>query len=322
MTQHEQTSWDAFVKQHGPRSGRFLQSWQWGEFQKTLGRHVDRIYIDQDGDLAGVAQSIRTFLPIFGCYDYVPRGPIVKSSMHLADTMKKISGECLFVRFDALSDTTESLAELHLHKSIDVQPAHTVINKLEVSEEELLKHMHSKTRYNIGLAEKKNLDIRMSDVSLDQVWSLFSQTSKRGAFRLHEHTYYETMLTVLAHTSPRVFLAAAFYEDQPVAATIMLDFGETRTYLHGASAHEHRTLMAPSLLHWELMKDAKRNGLKAYDWWGVSPPLEEQHPWAGISRFKRGFGGEEVEYPGTYDLVSKPVGYWIYQMVRKIRRLF
>lgn len=322
MTQHEQTSWDAFVQEHGPRSGRFLQSWQWGEFQKAVGRHVDRTVHEQNEELIGLAQSVRTTVSVLGCYDYIARGPIVTNEIHMGDVMKKFSGECLFVRFDALSDTKESLAEFRLHKSIDVQPAQTVINNLEMSEEELLKRMHSKTRYNIGLAEKKNLTIRTGDVTLDQVWSLFSQTAKRGSFRLHEHTYYETMLTVLAHTSPRVFLAAAFYEDQPVAATIMLDFGETRTYLHGASSHEYRTLMAPSLLHWELMKDAKRNGLKAYDWWGVSPLLEEQHDWAGISRFKRGFGGEEVEYFGTYDVVLKPFSYLVYQLARKVRRLF
>src|SRR3989339_1042925 len=316
----DQPAWDAFILKHGPRSGQFLQSWQWGEFQKSIGRHVDRHLFEQDGACSGVAQSVRTNISVFGCYDYVPRGPVVTNAFHLGDVVKQLSSDCLFVRLDPAVDPKPLLAQYHLHKTIDIQPAQTVINDLDLSEEMLLQRMHPKTRYNIGLAQKKPLEIRMSGVTLDEVWPLFAQTSERGSFRLHEHAYYETMLRVLAQTTPRVFLAATFFEQQPVAATIMLDFGETRTYLHGASSHEHRALMAPTLLHWELMKDAKTKGLKAYDWWGVSPLLEEQHPWAGISRFKRGFGGEEGVYPGTYDVVMKPLLYRVYQCLRQIRR--
>lgn len=117
------------------------------------------------------------------------------------------------------------------------------------------------------------------------------------------------------------FLAIAKHENDILATNIMIDFGDTRTYLHGASSNVKRNLMAPYLLHWELMKDAQSKGIKFYDWWGIAPiDAPADHPWAGISRFKRGFGGEEVEYPGTFDLVLHPIKYRFYQFIRSLRR--
>ena len=43
------------------------------------------------------------------------------------------------------------------------------------------------------------------------------------------------------------------------------------------------------------------------------------HPWAGITRFKKGFGGKYVEYPGTFDLPLKKGWYKVYSFVRNMR---
>jgi lipid II:glycine glycyltransferase (peptidoglycan interpeptide bridge formation enzyme) len=220
--------------------------------------------------------------------------------------------------------------------TIDVNPAQTLITDLTKSEEELLAGMHEKTRYNIRVAQRHGVDVDLDHRSFEEVWPLFSETSSRGAFRLHEKHYYETMLASLRGGDVTVFCPTCptkpwrsgigHKTSLPLAATIMVDFGYTRTYLHGASSSQHREFMAPTLLHWRLMLDAKARGLRWYDWWGVAPRgAPASHPWAGISRFKRGFGGEEVSSPGTYDIVTRPARYFLYtlsrQLVRSLRRL-
>jgi lipid II:glycine glycyltransferase (peptidoglycan interpeptide bridge formation enzyme) len=75
--------------------------------------------------------------------------------------------------------------------------------------------------------------------------------------------------------------------------------------------------MAPYLLQWESIRIAKEAGMKYYDFHGV-----DEEKWAGVTRFKMGFGGERVEYPGTYDLVFDQGWYAIYKMVRQVRRSF
>ncbi len=302
--------WNAFVLKHGPRSGRFLQSWEWGEFQKSVGETVRREVYEEEGEVVGVAQWLDRKVPLFGTYSFCPKGPIGKIPP---------KSNRMFLRIEPDHDTL-----LHgARKSIDVNPAHTLITDLSQSEEELLVQMHEKTRYNIRVAQRHGVQMDLHHGSFDDVWALFSQTSQRGAFRLHTKRYYKAMMQSLKENSCLTFCAIAQKASLPLAATIMADFGDTRTYLHGASSHEHRNLMAPSLLHWELMKDAKACGMHFYDWWGVAPlDAPENHPWSGISRFKRGFGGEELSAPGTFDLVLKPVRYKLYTLARSLRRQF
>ena len=201
-------------------------------------------------------------------------------------------------------------------KTRDLQPSHTLITNLEPSEKQLLANMHEKTRYNIRLAEKKGVQIEIGTATIDEVWRVFEMTSSRDEFRLHGKEYYRKMLQ---HTN--AFLAVAKHDGEILAANILIDFGKTRSYLHGASSNVKRNFMAPYLLQWELMKDAKIHGMKSYDWWGVAPVhASSTHEWSGISRFKRGFGGEEVSYPGTFDVVLHPIKYKLYQFARMLRR--
>ncbi len=105
---------------------------------------------------------------------------------------------------------------------------------------------------------------------------------------------------------------------QPAAAAIVAYYGGTATYLHGASMAELRQHMAPYLLHWEIMRDAKARGFCTYDFWGVAPTDDPGHPWAGITRFKTGFGGWRVNYLGAWELPLRPVWYSLYRTARGI----
>ncbi len=310
----DRQKWNDFVLKHGPRSGRFLQSWEWGEFQKAVGEHVEYRQLEEGGEVTAQTLWLRRHLPVFGEYWYAPRGPIAQSMS--GETLQKLTDKGpFFLRVDP-----EKLDDLSAKKSINLQPAVTNILDLSKSEEELLAGMHHKTRYNIRLATRKGVHVTLAETKLDDVWSLFEQTGSRGGFRLHPRGYYEKQLETLSGGECCAFLASAYYENHPIATTVMIDFGDTRTYVHGASEREHRKLMAPALLHWELIRDAKHKGLKWYDWWGVAPEGAKNHPWEGISRFKRGYGGEDVQYPGTHDVVQKSLTYSLYKIARQVRR--
>ena len=312
--------WNAFVAASGPRSGAFLQSWEWGEFQQALGRDVYRL-----GDLRDFAIGVVRLPLTFGkSYLYAPRGPIVSSSEKFDDASLALrelgeKHQALFVRFEPPIEHTKQ--KNFGRKSISVQPEETLLLNLDKSEEALLAAMHSKTRYNIRVAERHGITIRV-EKNFNDAWSLFQATGKRGAFHIHPRSYYERLLRTLTSESCKAFLVVPRYQHTVVAANIMIDFGGTRTYLHGASRDQHRNVMAPYLLHWHLIQDAKKHGLHRYDWWGVAPEgAHERHAWTGITRFKLGFGGERVTYPGTFDLVLQPGSYALYQFARKMVRV-
>lgn len=289
-------------------SGAFLQSKQWGDFQRSTGREV--VFVD------GVGWFVVNALPFGWKYAFCPKGPTGNVSV---ETLRSVADKLgvVFLRVEPEFQSPTS----NFKKTFEVSPSHTLITDLTKSEDDLLSAMHEKTRYNVRLAERKGVTVSIGTVSIgtdsiDDVWPLFEQTASRGQFRLHPKSYYQKMLA-----SGVVFIATAKVGDQIVAANLMVDHAGTRTYLHGASGETHRNVMAPFLLHWELIKDAKRKGIAAYDWWGVAPDgADESHPWNGITRFKLGFGGERLDSPGTFDFVARPLAYAIYRIVRAIRR--
>src|SRR5688572_376543 len=295
--------------------GGFLQSWQWGEFQRSLGRDVVRVR-----ENGGMAQMIRMRLPLGKTYWYAPRGPLGKlPSLKMDPDVAK----AMFIR-------VEPPTEPEAVKTRDVQPAQTLIVDLTQDPEAILAAMHEKWRYNIRLAERKGVKIYVAGErdpgALEVFWGLLEETTERDRFRAHDKEYYRSMLEALAgapgvdgKTRPVARLVFAEHDGRVLAANLMVYFGGTATYLHGASSRARRELMAPHLLHWTAMLDAKGWGYTEYDFWGVAPEGVEKHPWAGITRFKRGFGGRYVAYPGTYDVPIDKLWYGLYAAAQKIR---
>jgi lipid II:glycine glycyltransferase (peptidoglycan interpeptide bridge formation enzyme) len=119
-----------------------------------------------------------------------------------------------------------------------------------------------------------------------------------------------------------VYVAEAMIDGvlQPIAANIVSHFGKRVTYVHGASGNRGRNLMAPFLLQWSAILEAKRVGATEYDFWGIADSEDPTHPWAGITRFKRGFGGSMVQYIGAYDIIYKPTWYKIYRAYKTLRK--
>jgi len=310
--------WNQLVGEKHPN--QFLQSWEWGEFQKALGREVRRFKIDKDDFLVSLGQIVRYDLPLGFTYLYLPRGPLATGAAqnHAEEFLRIFQREVggffaspIFVRAES-ADFDFSRAP-GFRRTRDVQPSRTLILNLEKDEDELLQAMHQKTRYNMRLAVKHEVGIRkMEENEFEKFWNLIQVTTARDKFRAHPKSYYEKMIQALGRDMCQVWFAE--YKGEVIAANLMIFWGDTVTYVHGASSSDHRNVMAPHLLHWEIIKRAKELGYKFYDFWGVAPKDEPAHPWAGISRFKRGFGGEEVSYAGTFDWPINKFWYLLYRL--------
>jgi peptidoglycan pentaglycine glycine transferase (the first glycine) len=309
---------DDFVSTQG--RSQFLQSWEWGEFQEKAGNKIFRIGVEESGELVVAATLIKKSLFFGKSYFYCPRGPLIsiknyelRITNYFFDEIKKIAEQenIIFLRFEPSFEIQNS--KLEILRSIDIQPSKTLILDLTKSEEELLAAMHQKTRYNIRLAEKKGVKIiEAGTEKFDDFWRLMEVTCARDKYRLHSCGYYAKMLS----KKNLIKLYLAEYKNKPIAAVLASFSGDTVTYLHGASDNEERNVMAPFLLQWEIIKIAKQAGYKYYDFYGI-----DENKWPGVTRFKKGFGGEEMEYPGTYDLIFNYIWYKVYNWLRKIRRM-
>ncbi len=278
-------------------------------------------------------------LPLGKSYLYCPRGPIIQfpisnfqfpiksqnsnfKNSNLEEFIEEIRvlaerRNVIFARIEPTVDISEeTLKEKGFIKSLkDVQPAKTLILDLEASEEELLGQMHEKTRYNIGLAQRKGVVVRKSEYNekyFEIFWSLMSLTAKRQGIRIFPKEYYRKQFLIKGENFENILFIAE-YQGKPIAANLVNFFGGTATYLHGGSDNEYRSLMAPHLLQWEQIKEAKNRGCKIYDFWGI-----DEQKWSGVTRFKNGFGGREVQYIGTWDLVLRPRWYKIYKLAKRL----
>lgn len=306
--------WNNLLKAHAPRFGGFLQSWEWGEFQKAAGRTIERILIEQPEGFM-LAHAVELSLPLGWKYWLVPKGPVGTLPMRtMLRALRKLQPSA-FVQ-------VEPSVEVAGMKAKDRQPSTSSVIDLTVGLDAILSGMKPKTRYNIRLAEKKGVTFRIAgEECFEDFQRLMEQTATRDAFSLHPMAYYRTMLETLREGDVRAFLAFADYDGRPLAVNLMVDFNGQRTYLHGASSNLHRNVMAPYFLQYSLIDDAVAQGMTSYDFYGVAPVGSgEDHPWAGITRYKLGYGGEVVTMPGTFDVPTSLPVYLLYRGAKLFQR--
>lgn len=201
----------------------------------------------------------------------------------------------------------------------EIQPAWRQVIDLAPSIHEIRAQMKQKGRYNVGVAEKHGVEVQedSSEEAIEAFLQINTQTISRKKIHGRGSDYMRACIQTL-HESGMGGLWVARYQNSVLAAAVVTFWGERASYLYGASSGDFRNTMAPYLLHFHIMESAKRKGCVLYDMIGVAPPdAGENHPWAGISRFKREFGGESIQYLGSYDRVYRQLLYAAYSNMRK-----
>jgi lipid II:glycine glycyltransferase (peptidoglycan interpeptide bridge formation enzyme) len=239
------------------------------------------------------------------------------------DQIRKIAQEskAIFYRLESGEEATTdiSLSSSGYIKAFEeMQPEHTLLIDLTRSEDDILAQMKQKGRYNIKIAEKHQVEVATGEVS--DFYKLYAEMAKRQKITFRDISYFQNLVDKLGKKEyARVFNVKA-PDGTLLASAIIVFFGGICTYLFGGSTSEHREMMGPYKLHWEVMKEAKRRGCKYYDMFGIAPNEDEKHPWAGVTRFKRQFGGQDFSSLGSWDLVISPIKYKLFKLAEKIRR--
>lgn len=312
----EKQQWNNFVLKN---RGSFLQSFEWGEFQKAIGHQIWRL---QEKGLKALV--IKHNLPYLKNYLYCGRGPVISQSETaerkkqlfdlFLERVKEIADreKSIFFKIEPEQDTS-CLTQVSFKPSVkQIQPSSkTVILNLDKSEDELLQAMHSKTRYNIRLALKKGVVVKEAE-DIDAFYNLLQKTAQRDKFYTHTKKRYEKLMETLGQAGlARLFLAQI--RDKIIAANIVIFWNKQAVYLHGASDYDYRQVMAPYALQWQVICQAKKSGCKSYDFWGI-----DEKKWPGVTRFKKGFGAKVIVYPGSFDLIYSPFWYAGYKIVRQV----
>lgn len=339
-------AWDAFVASHP--DGHVLQTAAWARLKSAFGwtaqRAILRSIPSPDAPILGGASILYRRLPWGQMLAYVPKGPVVDwRDSTQARAVLTMSREFALKQRAALlkiepglpdsPEVTKMLAGYGFRPSPQrVQPLSTIHIDLTADEETILARMKPKWRYNIRLAERKNVTVRAgAPTDLPAIQRLLEITGVRDGFGVHSASYYALAAELFAPAEQMTWLLAE-HEGEVLAAIAVFVLGRRAWYMWGASGEAGRNLMPNHALQWAAMRQAKARGCTTYDLWGIPDEVgetpdayAEPESWGegglwGVYRFKQGFGGQVVRYTGAWDLPLSAAGYALYRLALRVRR--
>lgn len=313
-----------------------LQSWEWGEFRKKTGLEVERVGFFENGILEKALQVTFHPIPILGgTAGYLPKAftpdedqlsAIEQLGKNHNATFIKLEPNLFAPAAEASQDQTliqrrDFLEKNRAQMGRPLFARHTFLVDLTKTEEELFANLNSKARYNVRLGIKKGVQIYedSSEQGLQLYLDILQETTKRQQFYAHKPDYFHQMWQIL-QPAGMMKIFHATYQKQILVSWIMFIFNNTIYYPYGASRDIYREVMASNVMLWEMIKFGKNIGCTSFDLWGALPPSPDtKHPWFGFHRFKESYGGQHVEFIGSYDYVLKQQAYQIFRIGENIR---
>lgn len=312
--------WDDQITRLG---GGVLQSQAWADFQASQGVKTHHLS-GKNWSALLLLRHQKSF-----SYLYAPYGPVVGpgAAGEALAQIKALAAEQKvdFVRLEPVGQISENellSAGATRSAAMTANPIATQLIDLGKSDDELERELHSGHRRYIRAAGRAGIEILQTDdpPAIEDFLRMMHDTSAHDKFRAHPDDYYRALARELfPRGAAKLFFAS--HEGQKVAGVMIFDFGSTRAYAHAAAFQAlNRPLRAGLYLAWQIIHDAKRAGLKSFDFWGIAPDDDPHHPLAGVTRFKTSFGGRTVHYIGAWDLQVRKNRFKLYQTIQKARR--
>ena len=337
-------AWEQFQTQ--TPWAQFTQSWAWGSFRASQGVKILRAAIEGKSGRWLIAAQLEYREKRGGLgYWYAPRGPVFSNRVpdqkkrkllqrFIAELHSAGIKSSLVWRLEPMTELKKPEGLLPMIKKEGqpfkfirvpaLNPSATRVIDLHKDEEKLLSEMHQKTRYNMRIAEKRGVSVRLAhdQEDIERFLALIQETATRASFVSQSPAYLRDMVRMLSERE-MIRIRMAERNDTLLAASLEILYGDTVTYLHGASSSEERDTMAPFALHWDAIKSAKQEGFSKYDLWGENPESQAtsswKASWEGITRFKKGWGGEHIDLCGTWDIPHSPRLYKLIFLPRFLR---
>lgn len=317
---HDPHAYDAVVRELPYTSA--LQGWGYGEARRVLGQVPLRYLLRRGGRTVGALQLLRKPLVAGTSTLYAPRGPALENLNDLADVAEAVRraarGLDLSVKIEPPAPLEEdaTLPELigPWKRAEAQQPEHTILAKLDGTEDELFAGLHSMARRNVRAAQKAGVTAGR-DGDFEAFWQIFTATNERSKLGAFPRAYYETMLREAGAYGGEAYLVLARHEGRALAGGFFIGMGGQTNYLYGGSVRDDRSgegdqprkdAKAPDAFYWNAMLDARARGYTAFDFWGIPRELDESKHSFGVYKMKLKFSERKVWYP-AYEVALSPL---------------
>lgn len=328
-TDTDRDAWQAFLQ--STSSGDFLHDWAWADVAAFDGQPQRRYLLLDDGVVVAIAAAQERSLVAGRTFWYVPRGPVLDwSGTEAAARLRSLliglriaakEHRAVAVKLEprlAAGDPAAAILDARRlrHAPDTLQVGQTRLVELS-DDEALLAEFDKDTRYGVRRASREGVTVTViedaTDTSaIDALHGLVGETQQRAGFPMPPLERYRVAWSALAGAG-RAAILEARREGQLLASGMVVIEGRRSYYLFSGSRREERgepKRYASYALQWEMMRLARDRGVTEHDLWGIAPPgAGPEHPWHGVGLFKKGFGGEEVVWAGSWDLVVDPTMY-------------
>ena len=347
----QSSEWNKLVSQLP--SPHFLQTWEWAQVKAKYGWEPMPFVWDN----SAAAMLLKRRIPIRGFAArlsilYAPKGPLLdwanaslcERVLNDLQSFAKKQG-AIFLKLDpdvllgtgipGADGSTEDRLGADLQTELtrrgwvfsadQIQFRNSVLIDLTASEDDMLAHMKQKTRYNVRLAEKKGVTVRVGTTDdLPMLYKMYAETSVRDGFVIRDENYYQTVWKsfmsnaqspITNHQLPSAIPLIAEVDHEPIAGLFLFMFSGRAYYVYGMSRDAHREKMPTYLLQWDAMKRAKAAGCTVYDLWGAPETFDESDSMWGVYRFKEGLGGRVVRTLGAWDYAPNKFWYKMYSEI-------
>jgi lipid II:glycine glycyltransferase (peptidoglycan interpeptide bridge formation enzyme) len=301
------------------------------------GQPQRRYVLEHEGEMVALVAAQERRLWGGRTFWYVPHGPVLDyADPRAADRMRGLSlglreaarqyraiAVKLEPRLEADAPELAALSGHRLRRLRDtLQVGQTRVVEL-VPDEALLAGFDKDTRYSVRRAEREGVVVEITEdagetAAIDALHELVGETQRRAGFPMPSLERYRVAWRALAGAGRAAILEARHAGTLLASGMVVLE-GERSYYLFSGSRREERgetKRYASYALQWAMMRLARDRGARQHDLWGVAPQdAGPDHPWHGVGLFKKGFGGREVVWAGSWDLVVDPTLYRLRQAI-------
>lgn len=325
----DKKEWNTFIGQYGEWS--LFQSYEWGEVAQKSNTKIVRLGFYADGRLIALA-LVEKVMARRGTFLQSRQGPVLipePNAQQLLHYWKFISQtlvshakqeKALFVRISPMVTADSESAKIVIRLGFRPAPIHAMnaehcwVLDIDKSLEEILAGMRKTTRYLVRQSEKSGVEVKIAS-DMSEFLHLYHETSTRQHFV--PHTGIAEEFSIFSETG-HTLLLLGYHEKILLSAALIIFFGKQAIYHHGASIPSK--IPVSYAIQWRAIQEAKKRGCALYNFWGIAEESNARHPWHGLTLFKKGFGGHEMEFMHASDLPISPL-YMIPYTVETIRKI-
>ncbi|NMB57165.1 aminoacyltransferase [Candidatus Beckwithbacteria bacterium] len=321
--------WENFILEK--KEANFLQSYNWGQFHKKLGKTIFYLSFWEGEKQIGACLTVKENAKR-GKYLTIAGGPIIDwQNENLIEFFTKEverlakENDCDFIRMRPQTLETEELKQQIEKLKWQESPMHltadlTLQLDLTLSEEDLLKQMRKNTRYEVRQAEKMGITVIKSKnpKDIEPFYKHQIELAQKHKFVPFSFDFLDKQFKTFVEDE-QVLLFHSYLDKKLLASAFIIFYNGEAVYHYGISTEDNQKLPGAYACQWEAIKEAKNQGMQKYNFWGIAPKDDLNHRFAGVSLFKRGFGGEEVEYLKAHDLAVSSKYYLTkgFELIRK-----